>query len=148
MRPLDYAKNTKGATGKRAVPLRITKRSNRNLGRLGGYFFLFCRNKLMIPTTKMPIWIRSEYVTICITPLRCSGGGSKKCGLLPKEGPPPTAYWQRQRISMRQGHCGIICRIWQELIGSLSHGCAVPAPPEGEPRLYLSLRGAQRRGNP
>ena len=69
-----------------------------------------------------------------ITPLRCSGGGSKKCGLLPKEGPPPTAYWQRQRISMRQGHCSIICRIWQELIGSLSHGCAVPAPPEGEPR--------------
>ena len=46
-----------------------------------------------------------------------------------------------------QGHCSIICRIWQELIGSLSHGCAVPAPPEGEPRLYLSLRGAQRRGN-
>ena len=85
-----------------------------------------------------------------ITPLRCSGGGSKKCGLLPKEGPPPTAYWQRQRISMRQGHCSIICRIWKELIGSLSHGCAVPAPPEGEPRLYLSLRGGAkpRRGNP
>ena len=40
LRPLDYTKNTKGATGKRAVPLRIAKRSNRNLGRLGGYFFL------------------------------------------------------------------------------------------------------------
>ena len=48
-----------------------------------------------------------------ITPLRCSGGGSKKCGLLPKEGPPPTAYWQRQRISMRQRYYSILCRMWQ-----------------------------------
>ena len=38
-----------------------------------------------------------------ITPLRCSGGGKEKCGLLPKEGPPPTAYWQRQRISDAPG---------------------------------------------
>ena len=38
-----------------------------------------------------------------ITPLLCSGGGKEKCGLLPKEGPPPTAYWQRQRISDAPG---------------------------------------------
>ena len=62
-----------------------------------------------------------------ITPLRCSGGGSKKCGLLPKEGPPPTAYWQRQRISMRQGHYSIICRIWQARILQ-SSPAAMPAP--------------------
>ena len=43
-----------------------------------------------------------------ITPLLCSGGGTKKCGLLPKEGPPPTAYWQRQRISMRQIYYSIL----------------------------------------
>jgi hypothetical protein len=30
----------------------------------GGHFFFACKNRLIMPTIKMPIWIRSEYVTI------------------------------------------------------------------------------------
>ena len=37
-------------------------------GRRGGYFFFVCKNRPMMPTIKMPIWIRSEYVTIRSTP--------------------------------------------------------------------------------
>ena len=44
-----------------------------------------------------------------ITPLRCSGGGTKKCGLLPeKKGPPAYRHWQRQRISTRQIYYSIL----------------------------------------
>lgn len=41
-------------------------------GRRGGYFFFVCKNRPMMPTIKMPIWMRSEYVTICNTPFSLS----------------------------------------------------------------------------
>ena len=47
-----------------------------------------------------------------ITPLLCSGGGTKKCGLLPKEGPPPTvtgsagAYPCARDIKAYYAECG------------------------------------------
>ena len=44
-------------------------------GRRGGYFFLLAAIKRPImPTTKMPIWIRSEYVTIGQPPFPKTGG--------------------------------------------------------------------------
>ena len=44
-----------GATGKRLAPFQVT-RSNRWLGRPGGYFFLFaCMNRAIMATTKMPV---------------------------------------------------------------------------------------------
>lgn len=54
----------------------------------GGYFsFLVAvMNRPMMPTIKMPIWIRSEYVTIAAPPSLCPG--AKK--LPPMKG--PTAY--------------------------------------------------------
>ena len=53
-----------GATGKRLAPYWITE-VTAGLGRPGGYFFLLaCMNRAIMPTIKIPVWIRSEYVTI------------------------------------------------------------------------------------
>ena len=55
-----------------------------------------------------------------------------------KEGAPPTAYWQRQRISMRRGYYSMFCRIWQG-VGSAPKGGgilpsrAAPVPPSPIP---------------
>ena len=100
-----------GAAGRREPP--FTKRSNRTVGTVGR-LLLFAVQEQVHDTNDQDadlneIRIRDHD----ITPLRCSGGGSKKCGLLPKEGPPPTACWQRQRISMRQRYYSILCRMWQ-----------------------------------
>jgi hypothetical protein len=59
----------------------------------GGYFFLLAIIKRPImPTTKMPVWIRSEYVTIGQPPfLRIRGQK-----LPPVGGQPPAVCWQRQ----------------------------------------------------
>lgn len=46
-------------------------RSNRRLGRPGGYFLLLaCKNRAIMATTRIPVWIRSEYVTIGSPPFR------------------------------------------------------------------------------
>lgn len=62
-----------GVAGRRLAPsLSSSKRSNRRLwGQSGGYFFLLAAIKRPImPTTKMPVWMRSEYVTIGQPPFR------------------------------------------------------------------------------
>lgn len=41
------------------------------LGRPGGYFLLLaCKNRAIMATTRIPVWIRSEYVTIGSPPFR------------------------------------------------------------------------------
>ena len=50
-------------------------RSNRWFGRPGGYFFLSAwMNRAIMPTIRIPVWIRSEYVTIVSPPFERSGG--------------------------------------------------------------------------
>ena len=78
---IGYTENTKGATGKRAVPLRIAKRSNRNLGRWGGYFFLLLQTlttRLITATMSMQNWNMSEYVTIIHCPPFFLSEGAKR----------------------------------------------------------------------
>ena len=82
------------------------------------------------------------------------GGEQEVCSSSQRRDYPPTVYWQRQRISMRQSHYSIICRIWQEKPeGHPSTGSALSylsLYPLSNPcqSPVLSLRGAQRRGNP
>ena len=69
----------KGVAGD-GYPLRFLWKSNRDLGRLGGYFFLLLTwiKRLIMPTMRIPSWIISEYVTICRSPLSISQGATKR----------------------------------------------------------------------
>ncbi len=53
-----------------------------------------------MPTTKMPVWIRSEYVTIGQPPFRKIRGQEAAPH---QKGQPPTEYWQRRRYDIIVG---------------------------------------------
>ena len=62
----------------------------------------------MIPTTKIPIWIKSEYVTMCIT---SSLQGRRR---LSEAWPPPARGGANRRQSSAWVDYSILCRIWQD----------------------------------
>ena len=83
---------------KRALPadgwpqINYLKEVTALVGAWGGYFFLLAIIKRPImPTTKMPVWIRSEYVTIGQPPFPKIRGQK----LPPVWGPTAYRYWQR-----------------------------------------------------
>ena len=85
---------------KRALPadgwpqINYLKEVTALVGAWGGYFFLLAIIKRPImPTTKMPVWIRSEYVTIGQPPFPQIRGQK----LPPVGGQPPAVCWQCQR---------------------------------------------------
>ena len=90
-----YTEHEKGAAGRRlAQDFSSSKEVTALFGRRGGYFFLLAIIKRPImPTTKMPVWIRSEYVTIGQPPFPWIRGQK----LPPVGGQPPTVCWQRQK---------------------------------------------------
>ena len=64
-------KNRKRRCRQNGQPPTWITRSNRRLGRPGGYFLLLaCKNRAIMETTRIPVWIRSEYVTIGSPPFR------------------------------------------------------------------------------
>ena len=64
-------KNRKRRCRQNGQPPTWITRSNRRLGRPGGYFLLLaCKNRAIMATTRIPVWIRSEYVTIGSPPFR------------------------------------------------------------------------------
>ena len=89
-----YTEHEKGAAGRRlAQDFSSSKEVTALFGRRGGYFFLLAIIKRPImPTTKMPVWIRSEYVTIGQPPFPWIRGQK----LPPVGGQPPAVCWQRQ----------------------------------------------------
>ena len=68
-----------------------------------------CRNKFMIPTTKIPIWIKSEYVTMCIT------SSLQDRRRLSEAWPPPAKGGANRRQSSAWGYYSILCRNWQDV---------------------------------
>ena len=76
-----------------------------------------CRNKFMTPTTKIPIWIKSEYVTMCIT---SSLQGRRR---LSEAWPPPARGGANRRQSSAWVDYSILCRNWQDT------GGGIPPPP-------------------
>ena len=90
-----YTEYEKGAAGRRlAQDFSSSKEVTALFGRRGGYFFLLAIIKRPImPTTKMPVWIRSEYVTIGQPPFPQIRGQK----LPPVGGQPPAVCWQRQK---------------------------------------------------
>ena len=63
----------------------------------------------MIPTTKIPIWIKSEYVTMCIT------SSLQDRRRLSEAWPPPAKGGANRRQSSAWGYYSILCWNWQDV---------------------------------